>query len=258
MGRYKPARRSLINVKVLLTLQKLVRSGDDSDSDSDEDNQIKRFQKSDKVSGKPFLKRISDLFKASPSRKGIEQNLNEQEKFYGTSDTVAARGLQSNPHFEEHIRTLQRYRGGPNIERTTYMERNSALSKKHLAVSVEQVSMFVTGDNTVISFFEHSAADIEHPILTRLDSADTILRRSCDASMLVQALIDAIIDLAIPVVAAYEDAMGELELDVLTDPSIGHSKSLCTSFHSSQSSPVLLLAKVGPYSLNLDFTVLMV
>jgi hypothetical protein len=52
--------------------------------------------------------------------------------------------------------------------------------------------------------------------------------------MLVQALIDAIIDLAIPVVAAYEDAMGELELDVLTDPSIGHSKSLCTPFLSFQ------------------------
>lgn len=238
-----------------MTLQKLVRSGGDSDSDfDDEDNQIK---KSDKVSGKTFLKRISDPFKASPSHKGIEQDLNQQEKFYGISGTMAARGLRSNPHSEEHIRTLQRYRGGPNIERTIYMERNSALSKKNLAVSVEQVSMFITSDNTVISFFEHSAADIEHPILTRLDSADTILRRSCDASMLVQALIDAIIDLAIPVVAAYEDAMGELELDVLTDPSIGHSRSLCTSFHSGQSSPVLLLAKVGPYSLNLDFTVLM-
>lgn len=218
-----------------MTLQKLVRSGDDSDSDSDdEDDQTKRFQKSDKVSRKTFLKGISDLFKASPGHKGVERDLNEQEKFYGIGGTVAARGLRSNPHFEEHVRTLQRYRGGPNIERTIYMERNSALSKKNLAVSVEQVSMFITGDNTVISFFEHSAADIEHPILTRLDSADTILRRSCDASMLVQALIDAIIDLAIPVVAAYEDAMGEVELDVLTDPSIGHSKSLCTSFLSFQ------------------------
>ena len=239
-------------------MQKLVRSGGDSDSDfDDEDNQIKRFKKSDKISGKTFFKRISDSFKASPGHKGIEQDLNQQEKFYGISNTVAARGLQSNPHSEEHIRTLRRYRGGPNIERTIYMERNSALSKKNLTVSIEQVSMFITSDNTVISFFEYSAADIEHPILTRLDSADTILRRSCDASMLVQALIDAIIDLAIPVVAAYEDAMGELELDVLTDPSIGHSRSLCTSFHSDQSSPVLLLAKVGPYSLNLDFTVLM-
>ena len=53
--------------------------------------------------------------------------------------------------------------------------------------------------------------------MTRLDFADTILRRSCDASMLIQVLIDIIIDLAIPAMAAYEDAMSKLELDGLTD-----------------------------------------
>ena len=44
--------------------------------------------------------------------------------------------------------------------------------------------------------------------------------------MIVQAIIDAIVDLAIPVVAAYEDAMGELELDVLEDPELHHSQLL--------------------------------
>ncbi|KAF2279979.1 phospholipid-translocating P-type ATPase [Westerdykella ornata] len=87
------------------------------------------------------------------------------------------------------------------------MEQHSALTNKNRAVSVEQVSIFICSDNTVISFFEHSAADIEVPILTRLKSENTILRQSCDASMLVQAIIDAVIDLAIPVVAAYEDVM---------------------------------------------------
>lgn len=106
------------------------------------------------------------------------------------------------------------------------MEQHSALTKKKRAVSVEQVSIFICSDNTVISFFEHSAADIEVPILTRLKSENTILRSSCDASMLVQAIIDAVIDLAIPVVAAYEDVMGALELEVLRDPEIGHSQSL--------------------------------
>jgi Mg2+ and Co2+ transporter CorA len=81
-------------------------------------------------------------------------------------------------------------------------------------------------DNTVISFFESSADDIELPILQRLSTPDTILRRSCDASMMVQAIIDAIIDLAIPVSTAYQDVIGELELDVLTEPSIKHTTSL--------------------------------
>ncbi|SLM36908.1 family metal ion transporter, partial [Lasallia pustulata] len=42
----------------------------------------------------------------------------------------------------------------------------------------------------------------------------------------MQAILDAIIDLAMPVVTAYQDAIGDLELDVLTDPDIIQSKSL--------------------------------
>ena len=78
----------------------------------------------------------------------------------------------------------------------------------------------------VISLFESSAEDVETPILNRLSTADTILRRSCDASMLTQAIIDAIIDLAMPVTTAYQDVIGGLELDVLTDPDLKHTKSL--------------------------------
>lgn len=44
--------------------------------------------------------------------------------------------------------------------------------------------------------------------------------------MLIQAIIDAIIDLAIPVASAYQDIIGELELNVLTEPSIKHTTSL--------------------------------
>ena len=36
------------------------------------------------------------------------------------------------------------------------------------------------------------------------------------ALLINQAIIDAIIDLAIPVSTAYQDAIGELELNVLT------------------------------------------
>lgn len=78
----------------------------------------------------------------------------------------------------------------------------------------------------MISFFEDSAEDVETPIISRLANRDTILRRSCDASMITQAIIDAIIDLAIPVNSAYQDAIGELELDVLTQPDIKHTTAL--------------------------------
>jgi Mg2+ and Co2+ transporter CorA len=44
--------------------------------------------------------------------------------------------------------------------------------------------------------------------------------------MICQAIVDAIIDLGIPVTTAYQDVIGELELDVLTEPSIKQSKTL--------------------------------
>jgi Mg2+ and Co2+ transporter CorA len=44
--------------------------------------------------------------------------------------------------------------------------------------------------------------------------------------MLVQAIVDAIIDLAIPVATAYQDIIGDLELNVLTEPSITHTTNL--------------------------------
>jgi len=130
------------------------------------------------------------------------------------------------PLAHSSFRTLQRFRVNVNPERALFMERNSALTRKGLAVSIEQVSIFLTENNTMISLFQHSADDIEEPILKRLETPDTILRRTADGSMVLQAVIDAIIDLAIPVTAAYEDIMGELELDVLTDPTVERSRSL--------------------------------
>lgn len=143
-------------------------------------------------------------------------------------------------------RTLQRYHDGANLERAEYMERNSALAKKRLAVAVEQVSIFLTADNCVISFFEQSADDIEPPIISRLSSRETVLRRTSDASMIVQAILDAIIDLAIPVTSAYQDAIDDIELNVLTAPDI-HSTSplyILTSEISSFRSNVAPIASL--------------
>lgn len=128
-------------------------------------------------------------------------------------------------HLNE-FRTLQRYHASPNDARTEFMESHSVLSAQNFAVAAEQVSIFITNDNTVISFFELSADDVEEPILKRLALHDTTLRQSCDASMIAQAILDAIIDLAIPLTVCYGDVIADLELDVLTRPSVSHTKSL--------------------------------
>lgn len=211
---------------VLLTLQKLIRLGPPPYSDV-EGSHDRGGAPNSKPGGIPEVKQTS-WFKRYLAARREKRQLQTSSRGMGpaTDGFTTSHNLQTVQQPQGTIRTLQRYRGTTNPERVMYMERNSALTKKNLAVSVEQVSIFLTSDNTVISFFEHSADDIEQPILTRLASKETILRGSCDASMLVQAVIDAIIDLAIPVIAAYEDVISELELDVLTDPSLEHSKSL--------------------------------
>ncbi|KAH7471922.1 hypothetical protein FOMA001_g13249 [Fusarium oxysporum f. sp. matthiolae] len=127
---------------------------------------------------------------------------------------------------KETLRTLHSYHASTNTARTEFMEKRSALASRKLAAVAEQVSIFLTSDNTVIAFFENSANDIEVPILTRLNSPSTILRQSCDAAMVTQAIIDVIIDMAMPVQAAYLDAIGDIEINVLTRPSLQQSKDL--------------------------------
>ncbi|KAK6581568.1 hypothetical protein PZA11_006259 [Diplocarpon coronariae] len=208
---------------MLLTLQKLIHMHHDTeDSDSDDGDRVSlRRQKRGR-----FSKLMHNTFlRSNPKRRYDEKNMvagvHDPAKEFVTGHTEGV----SEPHLQK-IKTLQRYHGGPNKERMEFMEKHSPLTTRKLAVSAEQVSIFLTSDNTVISFFESSADDIEEPILERLRTPDTILRRSCDASMLVQAILDAIIDLAIPVATAYQDVIGDLELDVLTEPDLKHTTTL--------------------------------
>ncbi|CCX31206.1 Similar to Magnesium transport protein CorA; acc. no. Q9WZ31 [Pyronema omphalodes CBS 100304] len=133
------------------------------------------------------------------------------------------------PNFDNsrnRVRTLQSAYGGPNSERIAYMEAHSSLTPLDKIVHVEQVSIFLTCEGTVVSFFEISGDDIEPPILARLNSDKTLLRTSSDPSMMLQAIIDGIVDLSFPVVSAYQDTIAELELNVLTDPNVEQSQNL--------------------------------
>ncbi|TGO21608.1 hypothetical protein BPAE_0210g00130 [Botrytis paeoniae] len=213
---------------VVLTLQKLVHLHPDKDSDSESDSDDEEditLEAPRKRKRGPIRKALYKLMKRRNSNAtpidALAGGVHDTTKEFITGHTD---GVQSSP--VQKLRTLQRYHGGPNQERAAHMEKISPLTQKKLAVSAEQVSIFLTADNTVISFFENSADDIEEPILHRLSNSDTILRKSCDASMVMQAVIDAVIDLAIPVTSAYQDIIGSLELDVLTNPNIKHTTSL--------------------------------
>ena len=236
------------HVFVVLTLQKLVKLQEEaSDSEDEGGSSPDRWKNKDRkasiVSDKSsisvkrstkrqlILEALKDIF--STKKQSVRQK--EEKMTFGASVRPGPRRGSSKRafHFGDvanaagaTARTLQRFRGGPNEDRIEFMERHAVLASKGLCVTLEQVSIFLHADNTVTSFFETSADDIEAPIVKRLSSPETILRQSCDASMLMQAILDAIIDLAIPVTMAYQDAIGDLELEVLTDPDIDQSKSL--------------------------------
>ena len=218
---------------VVLSLQKLIHLHSDSECESDcsdwEDRPFddkKTQKKRKKGARKSLLSRMIGKRSKTDERK-LSQPLDTTRDVYDPANgSIDAQKSSSDKAPINRVRTLQEYHGGPNVERVQFMETHSALASKNLGVGVEQVSIFLTADNTVISFFEQSADDVEEPILTRLNTAETILRRLSDASMVTQAILDAIIDLAIPVSTAYQDAIGELELDVLTEPNIGHTTSL--------------------------------
>jgi Mg2+ and Co2+ transporter CorA len=207
---------------VILTLQKLVHLVDD-DSDSDSDSDSASTKSKGTVKGlKKWWRRKKDPINPDPEQISAAVATTDSLRKRSGSSSPEALGL----HRTAVTTTLQRYHASANEVRTEFMEQHSSLVPYRMSVSAEQVSIFLTSDNTVISFFENSAEDIERPILARLGDRGTILRESFDGSLLVQAIIDAIIDLAIPLTAVYTDIIGDIELDVLTAPDISQSRRL--------------------------------
>ncbi|KAL1296920.1 hypothetical protein AAFC00_004531 [Neodothiora populina] len=220
---------------VVLTLQKLIPLPNQSDMPHSQG----RVQKRDRL--------FRHLSRFRTMRRTMQHDHEEHSPLM-PEDYLPRMG----PHGEEEpepqrnrSRTLYTYRGDSSPERAVYMKKHSMLTRYGLTVALEQVSMFLCSDNTVISFFEHSADDIEEPILDRLHSPGTILRKTSDASMVVHSIIDGIADMAMPIIAAYEDAIAELELDILTDPKIEHSQAL----YILTSELALLRSQIQPMTL---------
>ena len=76
---------------------------------------------------------------------GFLRNFFHRETVEDTSDDFIERHTKATPpQASQEMKTIQRYFGAQNHERAEYMERHSALAKKDLVVSAEQVSIFLT------------------------------------------------------------------------------------------------------------------
>lgn len=124
------------------------------------------------------------------------------------------------------------------------IELRRPLYRRKLGVGEEQLSIFLTLDGTVISFFEHSANDMEKAVLPRLASEYTLLRSSEDPSILFESVLDASVDMVYPIVTAYSRVLSEFEVDILTSPDMSSTPEL----HLTVNELTLLRSTIQPVS----------
>ncbi|KAF9952406.1 hypothetical protein BGZ72_006307 [Mortierella alpina] len=95
-----------------------------------------------------------------------------------------------------------------------------------LRVQMEQVTMFLLNDGTLITLFQVSGESVVNPIVERLMQTYSIVRKNDDASFLLQSVIDGIVDHAIPITDAFRMEINELETHVLALPRMKFTKEL--------------------------------
>lgn len=130
---------------MVLTLQKLIHLHDDEDSEEEDVDDDKSFMGSIKPKRRRLwknLKRKMGIPKKPTSynsKTGRVAGVHDPQNGWVRGHTD---GIPSAP--VQRLRTLQRFHGGPNHERMAFMETHSPLTKKKMAVSAEQVSIFLT------------------------------------------------------------------------------------------------------------------
>ncbi|KAA1092445.1 hypothetical protein PGT21_002998 [Puccinia graminis f. sp. tritici] len=111
-------------------------------------------------------------------------------------------------------------------------------------VHVEKLSIFLLRDGTLITIFSHGGSKSVLPLLARLKSMDTLLRSSADASMLLQAVLDIVVDQALDVVEAFRSKLTGLEAKVLVSPDLDTVRHL----HVLSGELLLLKRTLNPLS----------
>ncbi|TFK60816.1 hypothetical protein BDN72DRAFT_828680 [Pluteus cervinus] len=99
-------------------------------------------------------------------------------------------------------------------------------SGERVGVNVSPMFIFLMRDGTVISIHPTPNVEFTEPITRRLRQRDTMLRRSVDASLVVQALLDLIVDKALEVVDAYHTKINKFEKSILMKTKMKTVRSL--------------------------------
>ncbi|KAJ4473129.1 hypothetical protein J3R30DRAFT_3514880 [Lentinula aciculospora] len=93
-------------------------------------------------------------------------------------------------------------------------------------VNVFPIFILLSRDGTVITLHRTTNAKLTEPIRERLSRADTLLRSTCDASFLVQSILDLAVDKAMGLTEACEHKLKKFEKQLLLKPEVNTVSNL--------------------------------
>ena len=166
----------------------------------------------------------------------------------GINDMQVVRGLAEKYHLHPlaiedvlhvtHRPKVEAYDDDGNLQaRLFIIARMLEMSDGHLVS--EQISIFL-GRHTVLTFQE-SRGDVWDGIRQRAQTPGSRLRAN-DASFLVHALLDAIVDHCFPILEVYGDRLEDIEAEVLQRP----SPAVIQGIHALKRELLLLRRAVWP------------
>ncbi|KAG0223411.1 hypothetical protein BGW42_005907 [Actinomortierella wolfii] len=95
-----------------------------------------------------------------------------------------------------------------------------------LKVLMEQVSMFLLPDGVLLTFFQVSGDTMISSLMTRLGDKTSLVRMHSDTSFLLQAVLDGVVDHAIPIITAFRQEINDQEERVLAMPAMKYTRGL--------------------------------
>ncbi|KAF8646269.1 hypothetical protein AX16_007293 [Volvariella volvacea WC 439] len=131
------------------------------------------------------------------------------------------------PSFQEYprkygvVRRVGGLSGNHGLEHEQQVLRLQVLKGERVRVKYEPMFIFLLRDGTtVISVHTQPTKDFTLPISRRLHQADSLLRRTEDASLLVESLLDLVVDRVLEVMDVYQEKIGQLEQEILLSPNM--------------------------------------
>ncbi|KAJ3856287.1 hypothetical protein EV368DRAFT_32770 [Lentinula lateritia] len=118
------------------------------------------------------------------------------------------------------------YNTTPSLDTAASVQVEALMQKGRVEVNVFPIFILLFRNGTVITLHRTTNAKLTEPIRERLSRPDTLLRSTCDASFLVQSLLDLVVDKAMGLTEACEHKLLKYEKQLLLKPEVNTVSNL--------------------------------